>query len=928
MKILIVDDSNDDRRMLRYVLQAHEHDVMEAGNGLEGLQTASTNKLDLIISDVLMPVMDGFQFLRNLRVSSSVPFIFYSAVYDSSNDMQLATSLGANGYIIKPKDPLELMEEIGRIMDEGPKEGSGDIETDAEYQKRYSQVVVSKLEDKVRELEEALAERKKMELRLQQAHEFTEQIINSIPDPIFVKDRQHRFFLINNEFCSFTGHTREELIGKSDYDFFPKEEADEYSSKDELVFNSDGTNLNEETLTDATGSRHFIQTRKASFVAADGKEYLIGVIRNITERKLAEEALAAREQAFRTLAENSPDVIVRYDRECRRIYVNPAFERINRLSSEEVLGKSPVELSTELALMAVTFTQRLKEVMETGMATQIDLNWSNYGVDKCWFVRAIPEFDANGKVVSALTIWLDITERKRAEEALAAREQEFRSLAENLPDNIVRYDREGRTLYINPSLEKTLGMQAESIIGKSPMERGGFSEYIVTLKNVIATEVEAELEMLIPDGTGDFLYHQVKFVPERDNEGIVTSILAIGHDNTEQKRAELALKSSEERYRFLFENSPISIWEEDFSAVKCLFDDLKEQGVVDFENHLISNSSVLQQCAELVKVTDINQAALRLHNATSKDELLAGLPKTFTSDSFEAFRKEMISLWNGSTEMVNDATVQTLDGEKRFVIIHVLICQGYESSLAKVLVSLIDITKRKIAEEALIDKKQRLSDMTLELTMAEERERRRIATNLHDTIGQDLALTRINLGVLAKASLAAKESKILDNTQNIINDAIKKVRHLTNLISPPILESAGLETALKWLGIQMEADYGLQVLFKDDLSEKTISKAIQTELYFAARELLINVAKHAKTGTARISVCRESDSIVIRIEDDGIGFSRDFIDANHAREGGFGLFNIRRRITYLGGTFEVESTPATGTRVTIGMPLEKLNYEG
>jgi signal transduction histidine kinase len=283
----------------------------------------------------------------------------------------------------------------------------------------------------------------------------------------------------------------------------------------------------------------------------------------------------------------------------------------------------------------------------------------------------------------------------------------------------------------------------------------------------------------------------------------------------------------------------------------------------------------------------------------------------------------MVSLWNGSTEMVNDATVQTLDGEKRFVIIHILICQGYESTLGKVLVSLIDITKRKIAEEALIDKQQRLSDMALELSMAEERERRRIATNLHDTIGQDLALTRINLGVLAKASLMAKESKILDNTREILNRAIKKVRNLTHLISPPILESAGLEAALKWLGIQMETDYALRVQFTDDLREKTVAREIQTELYFAARELLINITKHAKTENARISVSRENNTVIIRISDDGIGFACDAMESNLIKENCFGIFNIRRRIIYLGGSFDIISAPGSGTSVTIGMPLKR-----
>ena len=90
MKILIVDDNNDDRKMLRYVLETHGHDVMEACNGQEGLQTASAHRLDLIISDVFMPVMDGFQFLKAIKGDEklrSIPFIFYSAIYKADKDV-------------------------------------------------------------------------------------------------------------------------------------------------------------------------------------------------------------------------------------------------------------------------------------------------------------------------------------------------------------------------------------------------------------------------------------------------------------------------------------------------------------------------------------------------------------------------------------------------------------------------------------------------------------------------------------------------------------------------------------------------------------------------------------------------------------------------------------------------------------------------
>jgi len=120
---------------------------------------------------------------------------------------------------------------------------------------------------------------------------YLDAIINTIPDPIFVKDREHRFVTLNNGFCRFTGHTQEELLHKTDYEFFPKEEADIFRIKDEDVFTTRVANENEETLTDAKGNRHTIATKKSLYVSSDGEEFLVGIIRDISERKQMETAL-------------------------------------------------------------------------------------------------------------------------------------------------------------------------------------------------------------------------------------------------------------------------------------------------------------------------------------------------------------------------------------------------------------------------------------------------------------------------------------------------------------------------------------------------------------------------------------------------------------------------------------------------------------
>jgi PAS domain S-box-containing protein len=134
--------------------------------------------------------------------------------------------------------------------------------------------------------------RKKEVSNLVQAGQFLDRIIDSIADPIFVKDRAHRWVVLNEAFCRFLGYPRSILLGKSDYDFFPKQEADVFWEKDKLVFDSGEENINEEYITDVNGVEHIISTKKSLFTLKDIYEpYLVGIIRDITDQKLAEEAL-------------------------------------------------------------------------------------------------------------------------------------------------------------------------------------------------------------------------------------------------------------------------------------------------------------------------------------------------------------------------------------------------------------------------------------------------------------------------------------------------------------------------------------------------------------------------------------------------------------------------------------------------------------
>ncbi len=168
---------------------------------------------------------------------------------------------------------------------------------------------------------------------------------------------------------------------------------------------------------------------------------------------------------------------------------------------------------------------------------------------------------------------------------------------------------------------------------------------------------------------------------------------------TERRWAEEALKQSEARYRSLFEDSPISLWEEDFSAIKTYLDSLRASGVKDFRAHFEHHPEAVVHCAAMVKVVDVNQTTLEMYKASSKEELQNGATAVFSEESYKPFREELIYIAEGKTRLEIETIHQTLRGDKKHVALRWCVAPGYEQTLSKVLVSIIDITERKQAEE-------------------------------------------------------------------------------------------------------------------------------------------------------------------------------------------------------------------------------------
>jgi PAS domain S-box-containing protein len=233
-----------------------------------------------------------------------------------------------------------------------------------------------------------------------------------------------------------------------------------------------------------------------------------------------------------------------------------------------------------------------------------------------------------------------------------------------------------------------------------------------------------------------------------------------------------------------------------------------------------------------------------------------------------------------------------------------------------------EIAERKNTENELIIQQERLRRLSTELLQTGERERRRIATEIHDRIGQTLAVTKIQLGALKSALESDEQVQMVEDIRQLVNRTIKDTRTLTFELSPPVLYELGLQAALEWLAESVRQQTGLMIAVEKDGSAPALEISRRVFLFQAVRELVFNVVKHAGAEKAVVKVSGDSSNVSVHVIDNGRwADSLRKTDEEGYREYGFGLFSIREQVQSYGGRLEVFHIPGGGTQATITMPI-------
>ena len=412
-----------------------------------------------------------------------------------------------------------------------------------------------------------------------------------------------------------------------------------------------------------------------------------------------------------------------------------------------------------------------------------------------------------------------------------------------------------------------------------------------------------EYRIVRPDGTIRHVHGVGQVV--RDDAGEPIRMYGTLQDITERKQAEGMLRESETNFRHLVERFPLSI------------------EVLDPDGRI---TMVNQSFKKLWGVSEETLPELIEKYNILEDEVavkLGVMPLIERAFLGESVVLPLIDYDASST--INSLDMDGSAANRRWIRARLFPIKNQNGEVTGVVDIEEDMTEAKAAEEKLEDYQRRLRALGLELTVSEERERRRIASELHDNAAQSLALARLRLAATAKRITDDSAASSLDDASQLVKDSLRQIRELILDLSSPELIEIGLAAAIsEWLERHVSRRHGLQTSFADDCGNIEMDEDTLAVIFRGTRELLANVIKHAQARRVSVRLDWFDDALQITVTDDGCGFATDAPTRRPDGEGAFGLFSVRERMTDLGGALEIESVPGHGCTARLRVPQDRL----
>jgi PAS domain S-box-containing protein len=609
-----------------------------------------------------------------------------------------------------------------------------------------------------------------------------------------------------------------------------------------------------------------------------------------------------------TIMDSSMDLIVLTDSTGYIVSVNKYFTKLLDYKQDEVIGEhisdfGPTVDKTyncttgESVYISQKYFEDRREMYDRFVNKQKSSNWQSYFVSKQDMLIPVEHnmsffYDKKGDVLGAIAIIRDITKRSKTIKELQEAKNFLELIFKTSVDGLLVVDSQGNITMVNNALGDIFGYSKDELVGKT-------TSVLRPVGEEFSEEGRAFVEKLFDEGLvqgserigkkkdGTLINLEINSVLLNDTKGNYLGRLASYKDITKRKKSEEALLESEEKYKGVVSNVGIGI------------------ALISPNMEILSLNNQMQQWFPEADASE-NPICYRTFNNPPRENICSYCP------TFKTLKDGQI----------HESITDTPQGDKitNYRIVSSPL-KDKEGKITSAIEMVEDITERKVAQEKLLNYQKQLKALTSQITLSEEKERRRFAEYLHDEIGQYLFASQMQLKLLKDSLIPAKQVKTVDKVLNNIEQMIDKSRFLTFELASPVLYELGLEKALEWLAEHIHKQYNLVVSLEDDKQEKPLDDDIKIFLYRAVSELLTNVVKHAQTKKAIVSIQKDNSKIRISVVDYGVGINSSHNHFFDDKNEGFGLFLINERLEQLGGQVEIESQPNRGTHVTLVAPL-------
>ena len=500
-------------------------------------------------------------------------------------------------------------------------------------------------------------------------------------------------------------------------------------------------------------------------------------------------------------------------------------------------------------------------------------------------------YDKEGNFYQTHCIMNNITERKKIERLLTESEEKYRALVEGASDAMVLVDIHGNILEANRQAEKLTGYSKNELLGlnisyihpREEIERTlkGFRKIVRQGSGLFSNgRVLRKNNTIVPvDITGSI----IKFADKIIVQGIFRDI-------TERKKQESALKEAEEKYRNIYENAMVGIFQS------------TPEGYLLNVNPALAHIHAYESPEDMIKnIADLN---IKVYpNPDDWKKCAKQLQEQGIVQGFEVqlYRKDKNKIWVS----MNVCAVYNTDGRVLY----------YEGIVE-------DITVRKQAEKQLKSSKEKLKSLAVKLAETEEDKKQKLAQELHDKLGQNLTAIGINLNITkSKLPEELKESisSHIDDSIALVGQTAECVRDLMAELRTPVLDDYGLIVALKWYVQQYAARTGIQVSVLGLEPDPRLEGRIERAVFNIFQEALTNTAKHSKATKVVARLEERNRTVKLIIKDDGVGFDYQRLIVSDRRNTprGWGLMIMAERAETAGGRLQIKSVPGKGTTITV-----------